>query len=50
MKKDLHDQRVRHIIIKFQDTKKNGNILNLVGGEEPRSYAKRLVIGMAPNL
>lgn len=32
MKKDQHDQCIRHIIIKYQDTKENGNILNPVGG------------------
>lgn len=32
MKKDRHDQCIRHIIIKYQDTKENGNILNPVGG------------------
>lgn len=50
MKKDLHDQCIRHIIIKYQDTKENGNILNPVGGGEPRSYAERLGLGMAPDL
>lgn len=42
MKKDLHDQRVRHIIIKFQDTKKNGNILNPVGGWGTQIICKKI--------